>query len=505
MTLRLVTAPVTAPAPPMSEELLAAEPVVPADTMIEAVHMSSNIQDLAPPIPAKSPVMAIIVPESPVNAPVAAPLWAPPMSADVLAQNAKALALALAEGKDFSFDFAPRPTRLPAAAVSRRIRSPATAATQQMDLSPKYIGRASSAPISTRSLAFAAPVTPNSGIRCAAPPVVSPASAHASWIGGVARPSSNNAVSTSWIGGSARCPLIIPAAPNRDRIAPTKSRNRSRLSPLARPRAAPIAHIPAPPVAQTKRLRKPANTRYHDSPDIISIPNTTATAGASPVSAAEDSGDDDDFHDVDDVEGPARRRPRKRLRRASPLGDPLAREHQRIRELRIELEAELRKAKGSLQSEQSAVVVPSTLPAPMSPVEPQKDPLREELERFQEMQKETLVAAVEVRKQKLQELKKSTKPAPRKDRVPKDRDRPLDDKEKAGLQEKIDTFSDEQLERSFGLLREIGAIQGEDDEVDLDIDRMVPWQQRRFLDHVNGQFKDNRNGPGTGLFGIISQ
>jgi len=76
--------------------------------------------------------------------------------------------------------------------------------------------------------------------------------------------------------------------------------------------------------------------------------------------------------------------------------------------------------------------------------------------------------------------------------------KPLNDGEKFGLQEKIDQFDDEQLDRAFKLLREdLGAIEDEDGEVNLDVDSLSPWKQRTFLlfveeEHIRKQKKRRR-------------
>lgn len=67
--------------------------------------------------------------------------------------------------------------------------------------------------------------------------------------------------------------------------------------------------------------------------------------------------------------------------------------------------------------------------------------------------------------------------------------KPLNDGEKFGLQEKIDQFDDEQLDRAFKLLREdLGAIEDEDGEVNLDVDSLSPWKQRTFLLFVEEEY-----------------
>jgi len=70
---------------------------------------------------------------------------------------------------------------------------------------------------------------------------------------------------------------------------------------------------------------------------------------------------------------------------------------------------------------------------------------------------------------------------------------PLTEREKEELQEKIDQFDDGQLDRAFSVLKhDIGAIEEEEVEVNLDVDGLPPWKQRRFFEFVKKEF---RRGP----------
>merc|ERR1712032_123171 len=71
--------------------------------------------------------------------------------------------------------------------------------------------------------------------------------------------------------------------------------------------------------------------------------------------------------------------------------------------------------------------------------------------------------------------------------------KPLSPAEKADLQEKIDTFDDEQLSRAFSLLREdVGTVPEGLDEVNLDIDGLSAEKQRKFMEFVHVEFQRSK-------------
>jgi len=75
------------------------------------------------------------------------------------------------------------------------------------------------------------------------------------------------------------------------------------------------------------------------------------------------------------------------------------------------------------------------------------------------------------------------------DIAPRQRCMLLTDTEKADLQVKIDTFSDEQLHRAFLLLKqEVGMVPEGQDEVNLDIDGLPLHKQQEFLSFVNEEY-----------------